>query len=32
MVNVEQATGYDSLADVPDDVENVVEARVATAP
>jgi endonuclease G, mitochondrial len=29
---IEQATGYDFLADVPDDVENVVEARVAAAP
>lgn len=28
---VERATGYDFLSEVPDDVENVVEARVAAA-
>ena len=29
---VERQTGYDFLRDVPDDVENVIEARVATPP
>ena len=29
---VEQETGYDFLSEVPDDVENVIEARVASAP
>ena len=29
---VEKQTGYDFLRDVPDDVETVIEARVATPP
>jgi endonuclease G len=29
---VEQATGYDFLAALPDDIEDVVEARVTAAP
>jgi endonuclease G len=29
---IEQATGYDFLPEVPDDIEGVVEARIAAAP
>jgi endonuclease G len=29
---VERQTGYDFLSEIPDDVENVIEARVANAP
>jgi endonuclease G, mitochondrial len=29
---IEALTGYDSLADLPDDVENVVEAEVFSGP